>query len=60
MPENSASLCAGLLTTLKQRLTAPDFLERHRRSAKDFTRQRCLPFVIVVNTVRITSRPRAA
>jgi hypothetical protein len=48
MPENSASLCTGLLTVLKQRLTAPDFLERHRRSAKDFTRQRCLPFVVVV------------
>ena len=48
MPENSASLCAGLLTVLKQRLTAPDFLERHRRSPKDFTRQRCLPFVVVL------------
>lgn len=48
MPENSAHLCAGLLSALKQRLTAPDFLERHRRSTKDFTRQRCLPFVVVV------------
>ena len=48
MPENSASLCTGLLTALKQRLSAPDFLERHRRSPKDFTRQRCLPFVVVI------------
>lgn len=48
MPENSASLCTGLLTALKQRLSAPDFLERHRRSPQDFTRQRCLPFVVVI------------
>jgi len=48
MPDDSASLCTELLTTLKQRLSAPDFLERHRRSPKDFTRQRCLPFVVVV------------
>jgi len=48
MPENSASLCTGLLTALKQRLSAPDFLERHRRFPKDFTRQRCLPFVVVI------------
>lgn len=48
MPDDSASLCTGLLTTLKQRLSAPDFLERHRRSPKDFTRQRCFPFVVVV------------
>jgi hypothetical protein len=48
MPENAASLCAGLLTALKQRLSAPDFLERHRRCSKDFTRQRCLPFVVVI------------
>jgi hypothetical protein len=48
MPENSAHLCAGLLSALKQRLTAPDFWERHRRSPQDFTRQRCLPFVVVL------------
>jgi len=48
MPENSASLYTGLLTTLKQQLTAPDFLERHRRFPKDFTRQRCLPFVVMI------------
>ena len=48
MPENTAHLCVGLLSALKQRLTAPDFLERHRRSTKDFSRQRCLPFVVVL------------
>ncbi len=48
MPENSANLCTGLLTALKQRLTAPDFLGRHRRFPEDFTRQRCLPFVVVL------------
>lgn len=48
MTENSASLYTGLLTALKQRLTAPDFLERHRQLPKHFTRQRCLPFVVVI------------
>ena len=48
MPESSADLCTGLLTALRQRLSARDFLERHRQTAKDFTRQRCLPFVIVI------------
>ena len=48
MPESTATFCTGLLTALQQRLTARDFLERHRRSAKDFTRERCLPFVVVV------------
>ncbi len=48
MPENSASLCTGLLTALQQRLTAPDFQERHRRFSQDFTRRRCLSFVVVL------------
>jgi hypothetical protein len=48
MPETTAVLCTGLLTALRQRLTDRDFLERHRQSAKDFTRQRCLPFVVVI------------
>lgn len=48
MPEHSASLYTGLLTALKQRLTAPDFLERQRRFPKDFTRQRCLPFGVMI------------
>ncbi len=48
MPETTATFCTGLLTALQQRLTARAFLERHRQSAKDFTRERYLPFVIVV------------
>lgn len=48
MPESTASLYIGLVTALQQRLTAPDFLERHRESVKAFTRQRCLPFVTVM------------
>ena len=48
MPESTAVLCTGLLTALRQRLTDRAFLERHRRSAKDFTRQRDLPFVVVI------------
>jgi hypothetical protein len=48
VPEATSSLCIGLMATLKRCLTAPDFLERHRQSVKDFTRQRSLPFVAVV------------
>ena len=48
MPETTAVLYTGLLTALRQRLTDRDFLARHRRSDKDFTRQRCLPFVVVI------------
>ena len=48
MPEHTASLYTGLIAALHQRLTAPDFLERHRQSVKAFTRQRCLPFATVV------------
>lgn len=48
MPEDTTNFVTGLLTTLRQRLTDPDFRERHRRSPKDFVRERCLPFVVVV------------
>ncbi len=48
MPEPTAVLCTELLTALRQRLTDRDCLARHRQSAKDFTRQRCLRFVIVI------------
>jgi hypothetical protein len=48
MPENTANLMTGLLTALRQRLTAPDFQERHRQSPEHFTRKRCLPFVVVI------------
>ena len=48
MPGHVGTLCLGLIAALKNRLFASDFLERHRRSEKDFTRKRCLPFCIVV------------
>jgi len=48
MPETTAVLHTGLLTALRERLKARDFLERQRPSDKAFTRQRCLPFVVVV------------
>jgi len=58
MPDSTASLYIGLMTALRQRLTAPDFLERHRQSVKAFTRQRCLPFVtMVLFLVNLVKRP---
>lgn len=58
MPENTASLYIGLMTVLRQRLSAPDFLERHRQSVKAFTRQRCLPFVtMILFLVNLVKRP---
>lgn len=44
MPNRIGTLYIGVITALKARLFAPDFLERHRRSKKDFTRKRSLPF----------------
>ncbi len=38
----------GLIETLKSRLSSDDFMVRHRRSEKDFTRKRCLTFIFVV------------
>ena len=48
MDKPTEELCTDLINTLKGRLHAPDFLERHRQSAKDFSRNRCLSFVVVV------------
>ncbi len=48
MDTTTEALHTDLIETLKTRLTAPDFMERHRRTQKDFTRKRCLTFVIVV------------
>jgi len=48
VPNHIGALCTGLIAALKTRLFGPDFLERHRRSEKDFTRHRCLPFHRVV------------
>jgi hypothetical protein len=48
MPNDTAVSCVGLLETLRSLLLSPDFKSRHRRNKKDFTRKRCLTFVIVV------------
>ncbi|MCD6274301.1 MAG: hypothetical protein J7K30_16045 [Deltaproteobacteria bacterium] len=36
--------CAGLIIFLKNLILSNDFLKRHRKNPKDFTRQRKLPF----------------
>lgn len=38
----------GLVRHLKTVFASDQFMERHRRSEKDFTRKRCLTFVVVV------------
>ena len=38
----------GLMEHLKSRLFSNDFTNRYRQQAKDFTRERCLTFVVVV------------
>ena len=48
MSTRIGTLCVGLIGALQARLFASDFLERHHRSEKDFTRDRCLPFHKVV------------
>jgi hypothetical protein len=48
MSPQTEMLCTNLIKTLKERLNATSFLERHRQSDKDFIRHRCLPFVTVV------------
>lgn len=37
-----------LLTCLQAKIESDEFLKQHRRSAKDFTRKRCLTFVMVL------------
>jgi Transposase DDE domain len=37
-----------LIESLRARLRDPDFLDRHRRRPEDFTRERCLPFAVVM------------
>ena len=48
MSEDTTAICTGLLERLKSVLFSHDFMNRHRRNKKDFTRQRCLTFAIVV------------
>ncbi len=48
MDTPTETLHINLIETLKARLTSTDFKERHRRTPKDFSRKRCLTFVLVV------------
>jgi len=48
MSKDIASACMGLLEMLKSLLFSADFMDRHRRNKKDFTRQRCLTFAVVL------------
>lgn len=49
-------ICAELIEFMKRIITSPEFLARNRHSDKDFTRQRKLPFpvliVFLINFVR--------
>ena len=38
----------GIIEKLKQRLFSTDFMTCHRQDEKDFTRKRCLTFVVIV------------
>jgi hypothetical protein len=44
----TASVYQGLIERIKSQLFSDEFKDRHRRAKKDFTRERCLPFVIMV------------
>jgi hypothetical protein len=48
MNTETATLYEGLFQRLRTLLHSPDFQARHRQHPKDFTRQRCLTFVIVI------------
>src|SRR5450759_1234463 len=37
-------ICANLINSLNKTIFSEDFLSRHRRSQKDFVRERLLPF----------------
>jgi len=41
-------ICANLIGFLKEIIFSPTFLERHRRTSKDFIRERILPFHTVI------------
>jgi hypothetical protein len=44
MGNDIALVCMRLIEMLRSLIISVDFMERHRRSKKDFTRQRCLTF----------------
>ena len=43
-----SNTCAKAIEFIKQIITSPDFLARHRQPRKDFTRQRKLPFHVLI------------
>ena len=51
-----SNTCAKMIGFLKQIISSPDFVDCHRHSKKDFSRQRKLPFhvliVFLINFVR--------
>jgi hypothetical protein len=51
-----SNICAKVIVFIKQIITSPELLARHRQNEKDFTRQRKLPFhvliVFLINFVR--------
>ena len=48
MSPEQAGVFQGLFHELQHLLESPDFQARHRQHPQDFTRQRCLTFVVVV------------
>ena len=48
MDHSTTTAYLGLFESLKTLLLSEDFQQRHRQKPNDFTRQRCLPFCIVV------------
>jgi len=48
MDSQTTTACLGLFERLKGVLYSPAFKIRHRQKATDFTRHRCLPFILVV------------
>jgi len=41
-------MCAELIETIKKTIISPDFIDRNRKSEKDFTRYRKLPFHVLI------------
>jgi hypothetical protein len=48
LEQDVAECYEGFIGHLKQVLESKEFLRRHRRREQDFTRERCLPFVVVI------------
>ena len=43
-----SKICANLIDSLKEIINSPDFVDRNRQSRKDFSRQRKLPFHVLI------------